>query len=169
MKTLAYIILIVLVSQILIACSAQIGTGDTVYTISSTKYDSDLDINSPEGLAQYSTESYMKMMSGEMDASEGFDTLMSHSATAYKDYNESQKDAFINYIRSTKRYFKEKDCRIDRYFFSETIYDDEHASIYRIQLMSNGDMYYFRQDFVNENGTWKIRGDNPVDPFIIKK
>ncbi|HWR22131.1 MAG TPA: hypothetical protein VN366_01525 [Feifaniaceae bacterium] len=148
--------------------NTDIGEGDVSYKQSSLDYSEPLDINSPEGLAQYTGNAYMDMIAGKTDPKEEFPVLLSHSSEGSQKLMEGAMDRFVQDIRLSKQYFESNDKAIEGYVYSETIYDgDDNASVYRIQKMNDGKLYYFKQDFVLEDGTWKIRGDNVQDPFVL--
>ena len=145
-----------------------IGEGDVTYKQSALDYSEPLDINSPEGLAQYTSNAYMDLIAGKLDPKEEFPILLEHSFGESRALMEGALTRFVQDIELSKQYFESKDRTIAGYVYSETIYDgDAAASIYRIQKMNDGKLYYFKQDFVLEDGTWKIRGDNVQDPFKL--
>ncbi len=145
-----------------------IGEGDVTYKQSALDYSEPLDSNSPEGLAQYTSNTYMDMIAGKADPKEEFPVLLEHSSIESRALMEDALVRFVQDIELSRQYFESKGRAIAGYVYSETIYDGEDAaSIYRIQKMNDGKLYYFKQDFVLEDGAWKIRGDNVQDPFVL--
>ena len=137
---------------------------------SATNYDADVDINSPEGLAKESSEIYQQLLSEQISIEDGFDELLSlasaQSAQSMLDY----EDEFSKQIQDTIDYLKSEKDAITAYKFAATEYSgDDAASIKRIQVQQNGRKYYFQQDFVKEDGVWKIKGDNVANDFVIKQ
>ena len=59
---------------------------------------------------------------------------------------------------------------IRRFAFAEPVLDPDgiHASVSRIQIHEDGTRHWFRQEFLHEEGIWRIRGDNPIDSFRLK-
>lgn|GEM_PF-2137500 len=164
-------ILFLLFAFLFTGCSLQtkdVGTGDTAYRQSAADYAKALDINSPEGLAQYASKSYMDMIARKADPREEFPALMEHSSKESQAQAEDALERFAQDIELSADYFESKNRTIEGYVYSETTYSGEdNATIYRIQIMDDGKLYYFKQDFVREDGTWKIRGDNTVNPFRL--
>lgn len=73
-------------------------------------------------------------------------------------------------IEETIQYFNANEDAIQEFEYAETEYTGEDkASIKRIQYQKNGEKYCFRQDFILENGVWKIQGDNVINDFEIKE
>ncbi len=137
---------------------------------SATNYEADVDINSPEGLAKASSEIYRQLLSEQITIEDGFNELLDlssgQSAQSMRDY----EDEFVKQIQDTIDYFKSENDAITKYEFAKTEYSgDDAASIKRIQVQQNGKKYYFQQDFVKEDGVWKIKGDNVANDFVIKQ
>lgn len=131
-------------------------------------YTADLDINTPEGLAQESSEIYRCMLSGEISAESGYERLLAisseQSAQSLRDYQEE----FVKEIEATKEYFLSEGDAIERFEFAQTEYSGaDAASIRRIQVQQDGKKYYFNQDYVLEDGQWRIKGDNLANDFVI--
>jgi len=123
----------------------------------------------PEALAKMSSQVYLAMVNGDLPAEDGFETLVNFSASSSAEQMQSLKSEFKKQIEQTKEYLDVNDDSVTGYAFSKTEYlNDDEAKILRIQTHKNGKQYYFQQDFVKENGEWKIKGDNIADPFRIK-
>ncbi len=85
---------------------------------------------------------------------------------------DAQKTEFIQSIEDTKDYFDSQQEAIEGYDFSECVEDSNYENrkvIYRIQNMKSGKKYYFRQDFVQEDGKWRIYGDNVENEFALEE
>jgi hypothetical protein len=146
----------------------EIGEGEPSFNQSEKNYAGPLDINSPEGLALVSSTMYLDMINGKLDPQEAFPELLEYSSRASRNAMESMVKQFADNVRSSRDFFESRKLRIKGYTYSETVYSGgDKASIYRIQIMNNGHNYYFKQDFVLEEGAWKIKGDNICDPFKI--
>lgn len=178
MKKPANLLLLCLLALSLAACGSSVLGGnpeaDTVFAAAEADYDGDaLEANSPEGLAQASARAYMGMINGDISPDEGFDIVLGLAPPEQAEALEAQRSEFTSQISTTKDMFAADDNGIEGYVFSKTYMDDDNqalASIYRVQNMKDGNMYFFRQDFVKaEDGNWYIRGDNVVNDFAIEK
>jgi hypothetical protein len=159
---------LVLLMLLLSACAAE-DPNLPAYMPSKTDYSAEVDENSPEGLAQRSSQLYKDMVNGDMAPAPGFEALLKlaspESAEAMADYQE----LFIDEINATKDYLESQEDSVTQYEFAETAYTSENeAYILRIQVQESGKRYYFRQDFKCIDGEWKIAGDNIEDTFRIK-
>jgi len=134
---------------------------------SETDYSKTLDINTPEGLAQTSAKLYQSLINGDIDTEQGFQKLYEISSAESKKALDERKGEFIEQLAMVQESYKENP--ITEYRYSKTeLADENNASICRIQINKSGDKYYFKQDYVKENGTWKIKGDNAATEFRIK-
>lgn len=123
----------------------------------------------PEELAKTSSQIYLAMVNGDLPAEDGYEKLLGFSCASSVEQMEALKTEFIKQINDTKEYLRANEDSIEGYSFAKTEYKNEdEATILRIQRHENGKQYYFKQDFVKENGEWKIKGDNITDPFRIK-
>lgn len=167
MKRRLLILAVVLLLVLLCGCSVQ---NETSYFPSDTDYSKELNMDTPEGIAKAITDTYAGMTTGDIDPKEGFERLLAFSPSTASEKMLEFKDQFVREINQTKDYFEANSDGIERFQFSKTEYKSENeASIYRIQYQKNGKKYYFVQDFVKENGAWKVKGDNISNPFVIKK
>jgi hypothetical protein len=145
-----------------------VGEGKEAHPESPLDYTKPIEINSPDGLAQYSGNSYIAMINGKADPGDTFRELLKYSPAASRDMMKDQLSSFVDNIELSRKFFETRGRSIKGYVYSKAVYPDESsASIYRIQIMDDDRLYYFRQDFILEDETWKIRGDNIVDPFKI--
>ena len=171
MKKIALAVLVIIMSASVLGCAAASATDVPKIMPSETDYRAELDINSPEGLAQESSDIYKDLLNKDITVEDGFDRLLDISceqaATSMLEYEKE----FGDQIAATIDYFKSEDDSILRYDFAQTEYgdDDNTASIKRIQVQENGKKYYFKQDFVKEDGVWKIKGDNVENDFELKQ
>lgn len=150
----------------LIGCAS--GNNVTKLMPPTVNYADELDINSPEGLAKESSRIYKAMLSGEMDAQTGFASLLEISSEQSVQGMMDYQEEFIQQVEAAKEYFDAQDNAIDRFEFAQTEYsDDQTATIKRIQIQQDGKEYYFSQDYVLEDGQWRIKGDNPENDFVI--
>ena len=163
-------LIFVLIAMILMlsACTAD-DPNVPAYMPSAMDYSAELDVGSPEGLAQRASQLYMDMVNGDLGPSSGYDALLDlitpESAAAMAEY----ENQFLDEISATKDYLESEDDSVTGYEFVETVYPSENeAYILRIQIHQSGKKYYFRQNFKRIDGGWKIAGDNIEDPFRIK-
>lgn len=167
MKKRMLILTATLLLALLCGCSVQ---NQISYLPSDTDYSKELANDTPEGLAKSITDTYTKMTTGELAPEKGFELLLAYSPVAVIEKMAEYKDQFVKEIDTTRQYFEANSDAIERFEFSKTEYkSDNEASIYRIQYQKNGKKYYFVQDFIKENGAWKVKGDNISNPFTIKK
>ncbi len=173
-KTLTFLIISLLLIFIKCACESNNILGhkdaDTVLETAEADYSSDIDENTPEYIAKLSSITYQNMIKGSISTEKGYEILLDISSKESVAQMKAQKYEFLNQIKSTGKYFEANGMEITGYDFSRTYYDENNgkrASIYRIQNMNNGKKYYFRQDFILEDGMWKLRGDNLVNNFAI--
>lgn len=169
--SLALIVMMV-IAALLAGCAPTPSTDESEMKVmpSATNFDADIDINSPEGLAKESSEIYRQLLSSQMSIKDGFNALLKlasgQSAQSMLDY----EDEFSKQIGNTIDYFESEKDAIVKYEFAKTEYTgDDAASIKRIQIQQSGKKYYFQQDFVKEEGVWKIKGDNVTNDFVIKQ
>ncbi len=163
-------ILFVLIAMVLLlsACTAE-DPNVPAYLPSKMDYSAELDVNSPEGLAQRASQLYQDMVNGDLGPSSGYEALLElvtpESAAAMAEYEKQ----FLDEISATQDYLKTENDSVTGYEFAETVYPSEdEAYILRVQNHQSGQKYYFRQDFKRVDGVWKIAGDNIEDPFRIK-
>lgn len=133
---------------------------------SQTDYSKDIDINSPEGLAKYSSDIYKDMIARELDVNEVYNKLLEISSENSKTEMQKYKSKFMDSIKDLISYFKEDE--ITQVEFAQTGLKKDQASIKRIQIHKSGKKYYFQQDYIKEKGVWKICGDNIDNAFRIK-
>lgn len=167
MKKLIFVMIAMIL--LLSACAAE-DPKVPAYMPSKMNYTAELDVNSPEGLAQRSSQLYMDMVNGDLGPSSGYETLLEfvtpESAAAMAEYEKQ----FLGEISATKDYLKSEDDSVTGYEYVETVYPSEdEAYILRIQIHESGQEYYFRQNFKCIDGEWKIAGDNIEDAFRIKQ
>lgn len=125
-----------------------------------------IDINSPEGLAQATARMYIRFSRDEIGVEEMLDGLLKYASKSSLEIVNQNLDYYRRKMRDYLSTIRETNDVIGRIELSVTSYDDENnAYIERIHYMKNGSKYYFRQDFIKENGVWKVRGDNLTDPF----
>ncbi len=171
MKKIALAVLVITMAASVLGCAAS-STADVPKIMpSETDFTAELDINSPEGLAKESSEIYQALLSKEITTEDGFDKLMDISCEQAAISMQDYKKEFGDQIAATIDYFESENDSIVHYDFAQTEYgDDENtASIKRIQVQENGKKYYFQQDFVKEDGVWKIKGDNVENDFELKQ
>ena len=166
MKKLIFVLIAMIF--LLSACTAD-DPNVPAYMPSTMDYSAELDVSSPEGLAQRASQLYMDMVNGDLGPSSGYEALLElvtpESAAAMAEYEKQ----FLDEITATKDYLESEDDSVTGYEFAETVYPSEDkASIMRIQIHQSGQKYYFRQDFKRIDGVWKISGDNIEDAFRIK-
>lgn len=137
---------------------------------SPVNYRSQLDINSPEGLAQASGQLYKELTYGKVSAEQTVAQLEQWASEESQREMERKKSDFTAEIRDYIQYSKENDIRIRGFEFGKTVYlEAGKASIERIQRNTKGRDYYYKQDFVREKGFWRIAGDNAEEPFRIER
>ena len=174
-KTARMVIAALLAAILLTACGTQVkgdSESDLVFEGAEVDYSSGLDVNSPEGLAKLSSETYQAMVNGEMTPEEGFDILAGLSPEETAALMNEQKADFMREIRNTADYFEQNGDQVTGYDYTKTYYDEDdpaRASIYRIQNMKDGKKYYFRQNFILTDDGWKIRGDNVENSFAVRQ
>ncbi len=143
---------------------------DTTVNLSKVDYSSELEINSPEGLAKESSLIYQEMVNEVITTQEGFERLLKVSCESTVENLKKNEAEFKKEIRDTISYLKSNDDSVVKFVYAETEFKDENtASIRRIQVQKNGKKYFFQQDYVKENDVWKIKGDNIIDDFQMKK
>jgi hypothetical protein len=164
------LVFFLLFTSVLTGCLREkiIGEGKEAYPESPLDYMKPIEINSPDGLAQYSGNSYIDMINGKVNPEDAFRELLKYSTAVSQDMMKDQLPSFVDNIELSRKFFEARGRSIKGYVYSKAIYPDKSsASIYRIQIMDDDKLYYFKQDFILENETWKIRGDNVIDPFKI--
>lgn len=164
------LILILLTIIIMYAFSACDNKGYRSVEASEANFSGSLDINSPEGIAKSSGEIYMKISEGKISVDDAMDKLIALSSSESLVDVLKNKDRFRQGIVDYASYMASNEDNITKIEFAKTIYDNPNECfIERIQYQKKDNKcYYFRQDFVLEEGKWKARGDNPVDGFKIK-
>ncbi|POP30494.1 hypothetical protein C3B58_20995 [Lactonifactor longoviformis] len=128
--------------------------------------------DTPHSLAIASVELYQQMMDGRVTPEEGWEQLRQMGCRESVEAMNAQKTEFIQSIEDTKEYFNSQQEAIEGYDFSECVEDSNYENrkvIYRIQNMKSGKKYYFRQDFVQEDGKWRIYGDNVENEFALEE
>jgi uncharacterized lipoprotein NlpE involved in copper resistance len=137
---------------------------------SAANYNSQLDINSPEGLAKTTSLIYKDIADEKITVDQAMDKLISYASGNSMEEIFKNKEKFRKGIADYIDYMKSNGDKLVRFEFSKTVYDNpKSAHIERIQVQKNNDKkYYFIQDFVLENGTWRVQGDNMSEPFKIK-
>lgn len=170
MKRVLGLILSFILSVVLLAgCSNPDNSNMKKLERSDKKYNTKLDINSPEGLAQASSQLYKDLAEQKISCDDAFPLLESYSSKESKEALTKHKDDFKRSINEFIGYLNANDDSIVKFEFSKTVYDDsQNAHISRIQEHKSGKKFYFTQDFTVENGQWKIIGDNVEVPFILK-
>ena len=169
MKKYLLILIILILTVFTVGCSKN-GEQEEKIILSSTDYTVELDMNSPEGLAKESSSIYQKMISEEITTDEGFESLLAITCEQSGEALKAYQEEFEDQIDETIQYFNANEDAIMEFEYAETEYrGEDRASIKRIQYQKNGEMYCFRQDFILENGVWKIQGDNVINDFEIKK
>jgi len=131
-----------------------------------------LDENTPEQLALKSSSVYKEMMNGELTPEDSFEKMREMATEQTLQSMSEQELSLINSIRVTSEQIQGENDAVESFDYSICIEDSEYegrVTIYRIQNMKSGKQYYFKQDFIEENGTWKIYGDNVENPFSLKK
>lgn len=167
-KILAFITMAAVIVS-LTACSAEGKKVDRVLEPSAANYDSGLGTGTPEGLAQASSRIYMGLGDGTVSVEDAIKELKAYSSKDSVKELEKSGDFFKKQIEELRDYLKANDDKIVKFEFAKTVYEGtDSAYIERIQKQKNGKCYYFRQDFILEDGSWKICGDNIADPFSIK-
>lgn len=164
--------MIMLVAALLAGCAGAAGFDDSETKVmpSETDYAADLDINTPEGLAKESSEIYRQLLGEEISIEDGFNALYDMSGKQSAQSMLDYKEEFEKQIQDTIDYLNSEKDAIAKFEFAKTEYSgDDTASIKRIQVQQNGKKYYFQQDFVKEDGVWKIKGDNVANDFVIRQ
>ncbi len=170
MKRIALAVLVIIMAASGLGCAAASVTDAPKLMPSEADYSSGLDINSPEGLAKESSDVYKALMDKDITIEDGFNRLLDISCEQAASSMMEYEKEFGDQISATIDYFESEEDSILRYEFAQTEYTDENtASIKRIQVQQNGKKYYFRQDFVKEDGEWKIKGDNVENDFVLKQ
>ena len=170
MKKIALAVLVIIMAAWGLGCAAASASDVPKIMPSEADYTADLDINSPEGLAKESSNVYKALLSKEITIEDGFDRLLVISCEQAANSMLEYEKEFGDQIAATIDYFASADDSILSYEFAQTEYSDENtASIKRIQVQQNGKKYYFRQDFIKEDGVWKIKGDNVENDFELKQ
>lgn len=169
MKKYLVILILLIVTVLSVGCP-KTGEQEEKIILSSTDYTVELDMNSPEGLAKESSSIYQKMISEEITTDEGFECLLTITCEKSVEALKAYQEEFEDQIEETIQYFNANKDEIVEFEYAETEYTGEDkASIKRIQYQKNGEKYCFRQDFILENGVWKIQGDNVINDFEIEK
>lgn len=129
--------------------------------------------HTPEQLAWQSTDIYQQMLRGQMKSGEGFEKTLAMACAESQQLMQGMEQEFKKGILSTIESLKNNDQdQIKQFYFSECIEDPEIEGryvIFRIQEMESGILYYFRQDFIKEDGEWRIYGDNVANPFRLSR
>lgn len=163
------IILVFLLVFILILGSGCDKTQYRKLDASGSDFSSNLGTDTPEGIARATGLIYMQISEGKLSVDEAMEKLTTFSSIDAQQEISKYKDKFRQGIEDFIDYSKEKGDKIVKIEFSKTVYDNtKEAHIERIQYhKSNNKRYYFTQDFVMEDGAWRVRGDNMADPFKI--
>ena len=152
----------------LMGCLAQKEIGEGELSFPQADFSSSSGIDKPEGLARATSDIYKRLIDGESTTSDVYPRLLEYSVEASKGIMKDMQLQFSESIKTSRDFFSGRDWHIKEFVISEAVYtNDSMASVYRIQIMNNGKLYYFKQDFILEKGVWKIRGDNVSDPFKI--
>lgn len=146
-------------------------TADVCYQLADLKEWEGLKDNSPEKLAVRSNEVYQEMLDGTITPEAGFDAAILMATNAAAAQMAGDKSAFVQGIRATIESLRNNDNdRIKAFHYSECIEDKEYDGrfiIFRIQEMESGKLYYFKQDFIKEDETYKIYGNNVENAFRL--
>lgn len=136
----------------------------------SSKWEKEED--SPEWLALYSSKIYKGMLDQTITCEEGLEAVKTMATKASAEQLGGMEAEFKQDILSTIESLKNNDDdKIKDFHFSQCMKDEnykERYTIYRIQEMESGKLYYFKQDFIQEKGEWKVYGDNVENPFVLK-
>ena len=169
MKILRVLAILVVLAALFLCVGCQ-DKNEIQFMPGSIDLKSNPDLNTPESLAVKSSTIYMGMINGNLDPEKEFEVLLDISCESSKQSLEKSKSYFISNTEESRSYFNSNKNPIASFEFSETIYKSQNeAQIYRIQIQKNGNKYYFAQDFLKENGKWKIKGDNLTENFKLKK
>lgn len=164
-----FLVLMAVVVLFGVACSKKEEKQLRIVEPSETDYEKDLDINSPEGLAKASSIVYKRIAAEKMTIEEAVEELKSYASVNSLNEMEKRAAEFKKGIKEYVDYMKENNDWITGFQFGKTVYTSpEEAYIERIQKHKKGKHYYFRQDYVLEDGKWRISGDNVENPFEIK-
>ncbi len=171
-KYVATGILLFVMAAMLAACGRNTVVGDPDAELQFKRAASDqwsnMPENSPEQLALQSGQLYQEMMNDRITPEDGLDQMIQMAAENGAAAMQEQRTEVISSIRMTKESIEKEGDRIESFDYSECIPEqdyDNRVTIYRIQHMKSGKKYYFKQDFIKENGEWKIYGDNVENPF----
>lgn len=133
-------------------------------------YDGELEQNSPEFLAKRSSEIYRDMSNAKLRIADGFAELLGMTSQESTEVMRAYEKEFEKQIIASQNYLEINKDSVKEFKFGATHYGDQGtATIRRIQINASGNEYYFVQDFIQENGQWKIRGDNIENKFVIKR
>jgi len=159
---------VILLAVVLFGCQGQkeIGEGEKSFQEADKSNLSDVKI--PEGLARATSTIYRELIEKKRSTFDVYPELLDYSSEVSREQMKNMQNQFADSIEVTRDFFSARDLHIKEFVFSEAAYtDDSAASVYRIQVMNDGKLYYFKQDFILEKDAWKIKGDNICDPFKI--
>lgn len=170
------ILIMVLIAAMCIGCTGKenkaIGDKSSKYQFDaadSTNWDKEK--NSPEWLALYSSSLYKEMLEGTVTCEEGLEAAKEMATAEAAEQLGGMETEFRQGIEATRESLKNNDGdKIKAFHFSECIKDPDYEgryTIYRIQEMESGTLYYFKQDFIQESGQWKVYGNNVENPFYL--
>lgn len=169
MKKLSLIIASVLLLLLSTACSSSSDNITREFERSATVYSDKLSTDTPEGLAYASSMIYKSLSEENMTVDDALKELEGYSSKDSLEALQKSGDFFKEQISQFIDYLKANDDAIENFEYTKTIYDDSnHSHIERIQNQKSGKKFYFKQDFILEDGQWKISGDNIDDAFKLK-
>jgi len=162
------IMLSVIILLLMLGCSSQ---DIPIYLQSENKYSSNnQDDGTPEYIAWVCADAYMRMVNGDLEFEEGFKIHLNYANSSIYDKFVSIKSEYLNQISDTRDYMQANKISISAIKFSQEFEnDDGTVTIYRIHYFDDRNELYFKQDFINESGQWKIKSDNITDPFKFKE
>jgi len=128
------------------------------------------DENTPEYLAIKSGEIQFDLLTGAISAQDAYDILYLMAGEHSRTEMEKQKSDFYDQARATINFLDSLGEEIVKITHSQIIPHPERED--RVSIMKIVEFTtlknYYRQDFILENGQWRIYGDNGVNEFRIR-
>ena len=158
----------VILVVLFLGCKTQKEIGEGKLSFPEADLSNTQDVNTPEGIAEATSTIYKDLVEGKTTTADIYPELIEYSAEVSRTQMKGMQNKFDESIRMSQDFFSQQNWHIKNFIFSKAIPgDNSMVGVYRIQVMDTGTLYYFKQDFIQENGAWKIRGDNISDPFKI--
>jgi len=128
----------------------------------------EVEINSPIWLAMESGRLFQKLLEETITPEDMYYALLPFTSEVGMDAYINDKHTIIRNMKDLVELLRSMDNVLESIEFSKEIHTSENkASVMRILHYSSRPQY-FKQDFILEDGQWKIMGDNILDGFILR-